>query len=134
MGRCFFVGTPRACLSGFGNFVGLGGLVLEETEGGVALAEDARLQEAAETLGQLDRAPVLGDYDAAKAEKGSVAEKTEDAIVLRFFCVRGVDEGEIEGRVGGSVSGGEFFEGAEGIEGKDLGFALDFERGEIAED
>ena len=66
---------------GFGNFVRLGGLMLEKAEGGVALAEDAGLQQAAETLRELERAAVFGDYDAAEAEKGSAAEEAEDAIV-----------------------------------------------------
>lgn len=118
----------------FGNFVGLGGLVLEEAEGGVALAEDAGLQQAAETLGELKGAAVLGDYDAAETEKGSAAEEAEDTIVLRFFAVGRIDEGEIEGSVGRLVAGGELFEGAEGVEWEDLGFGLDFERGEIAAD
>lgn len=119
---------------GFGDFVGLGGLVLEKAEGSIALAEDARLQQAAETLGELEGAAVLGDYDAAETEKGRVAEEAEDAIVFLFFGVRRVDEDEIEGRVGGLVAGSEFFEGAESIEREDLGFGLDFERGEIAAD
>ena len=108
--------------------------MFEEAESGVALAEDSRLQQAAETLRELEGAAVLGDHDAAEAEKGSVAEKAEDAIILSFFRVRRVDEGEIESSVGRLVAGGEFFERAEGVERKDLGFRLDIESGEIAAD
>ena len=108
--------------------------MLEKAENGVSLAEDSRLQQTAEMLRQLEGAAVLGDYDAAETEKGRVAEEAEDAIVLLFFGVRRIDEGEIEWRVGGLVAGGEFFEGAESIEREDLGFGLDFKRGEIAAD
>src|ERR1700682_6172410 len=101
---------------GFGNFVRLGGLMLEKAESGVALTEDSRLQQAAETLRELDGAAMFGDYDAAEDEKGSVAEEAEDAIVLHFFGVGRIDESEIEGSVGRLVPSGEFFEGAEGVE------------------
>ena len=113
--------TRRLC--GFGllwNFVGLRGLVLEEAENGVALAKDSRLQQTAEALGELEGAAVLSDYDAAEAEKGSVAQKAEDTIVLLFFGVGRIDESEIEGRIGGLVASGEFFEGAEGVKREDL--------------
>src|SRR5260370_519137 len=88
-------------LCGFGDFVGLGGLVLEEAEGGVALAEDAGLQEAADALGQIERAAVLDDYEAALAEERGGAGKTQDPIGLILFCVGGVGKGEIEWRGGG---------------------------------
>jgi hypothetical protein len=52
VGRCLLF-LPRYSLSGgLGDFVGFGGLMLEETEGSVALAEDASLQEASEALGK----------------------------------------------------------------------------------
>jgi len=108
--------------------------VLEKAESGVALTEDSRLQQAAETLRELEGAAVFGDNDAAETEKGSVAEEAEDAIVLRFFGIGRIDESEIEGSVGRLVASGEFFERAEGVERKDLGFGLDFERGEVAAD
>jgi hypothetical protein len=54
-------------LCGFGDFVGFGGLVLEEAEGGVALAENASSQQAADALGELEGTAVLGDDDAALA-------------------------------------------------------------------
>ena len=121
-------------LRSFGDFVGLGGLVLEEAEGGVALAEDTCLQQAAETLGELESAAVLGDYDAAEIKKGSVAEEAENAIVLCCFRVGWIDEGEVVGSVGRLVAGDKFIEGAECVEREDLCFGLDFERGEIAAD
>lgn len=119
-------------LCGFGNFVGLGGLVLEEAEGGVALAEDASLHEAADALGELEGAAVLGDDEAALAEKWGGAEEAEDAVVLRFFGVGRVDEDEIEWGVGRFVLVGDFLEGAEGVEGEDLRAAGDCERCEVA--
>ena len=121
-------------LCGFGDFVVLGGLVLEEAEGGVALAEDAGLQEAADALRQIESAAMLGDYEAALAEERGGAEEAEGAVVLNFFGVGGIDEDEIEWCVGGFVAGGEFFEGAEGVEGEDKGSGLDFEGCEIAPD
>ena len=121
-----------ASLCGFGDFVGLGGLVLEEAEGGVALAEDAGLQEASDALGQIERAAMLGDDEAALAEKWGRAEEAERAVVLIFFGVGGIDENEIERGVGGLVAGSEFFEGAECVEGEDLGSAGDCEGFEVA--
>jgi len=119
-------------LGGFGDFFGLGGLVLEKAEGGVALPEDARLQEAADALGKIESAAVLGDDEAALAEEWGGAEEAEDAVVLFFFGVGRIDEDEIERGVGGFVAGSEFFEAAQGIEGQDLRSAEDFERFEIA--
>ncbi len=121
-------------LCGFGDFVGLGGLVLEEAEGGVALAEDARLEEAADLMGQLEGAAMLDDDEAALAEKWGGAEEAEDAVVLIFFGVGRVDENEIEWWVRGLVAGGEFLESAQGVEGKDLCSVGDCERFEIAAD
>ena len=126
----FFFGS----LCGFGDFVGLGGLVLEEAEGGVALAEEAGLQEAADTLRQIESAAVLGDYEAALAEKWRGAEEAEDAVVLIFFGVGGIDEDETEWSVGGLVAGGDFLERPEGVEGEDMGCAGDCERFEVAAD
>ena len=103
-------------LCGFGDFVGFGGLMLEEAEGGVALAEDASLQEAADALGEIESAAVLGDDEAALAEKWGGAEEAEDAVVLRFFGVGRVDEHEIEWGVSRFVLVGDFLEGAEGDE------------------
>ena len=121
-------------LCGFGDFIGLGGLMLEKAEGGVALAENAGLQEAADALGQIEGAAMLGDDEAAGAEKRGGAEEAEDTVVLIFFGVGRVDEDEIEGDVGGLVAGGEFFEGAEGVEGENLRSILDFEGREVAAD
>jgi len=121
-------------LCGFGDFVGLGGLVLEEAEGGVALAEDAGLQEASDALRQIERAAMLGDYEAALAEEWGGTEEAEDAVVLVFFGVGRIDENEIERWVRGFVAGGDFFEGAEGVEGEDLGSAGDCEGFEVATD
>ena len=121
-------------LCGFGDFFGFGGLVLEEAEGGVALAEDAGLQKAADALGQLEGAAMLGDHQAALAEEWGSAEKAEDAVVLIFFRVGRIDEDEIEGGVGGLVAGGDFFQAAEGVEGKDLRAVSDGEGFEIAAD
>ena len=119
-------------LGGFGDFVGFGGLVLEEAEGGVALAEDASLQEAADALGEIEGAAVLGDDEAALAEKWGGAEEAEDAVVLRFFGVGRVYESEIEWGVGRFVLVGDFLEGAEGVEGEDLRAAGDCEGCEVA--
>jgi hypothetical protein len=91
--------------------------MLEEAEGGIALAEDARLEQAADALGEIEGAAMLGDDQAALTEKWGGAEETEDAVVLIFFGVRRVDKGEVKRGVGGFAAGGEFFEGAEGIEG-----------------
>jgi len=121
-------------LGGFGDFVGFGGLVLEEAEGGVALAEDASLQEAADALGEIEGAAVLGDDEAALAEKWGGAEEAEDAVVLRFFGVGRVYESEIEWGVGRFVLVGDFLEGAEGVEGEDLRAAGDCEGFEVATD
>jgi hypothetical protein len=121
-------------LCGFGDFVGLGGLVFEEAEGGVALAEDARLEQAADSMGQLEGAAMFDDYEAALAEKWGGAEEAEGAVVLILFGVGRVDENEIEWRVRGLVAGGEFLERAEGVEGKDLRSVGDCERFEIATD
>jgi hypothetical protein len=107
-------------LRSFGDLVWLGGLVLEEAEGGVALAEDAGLQEAADALRQIESAAVLDDDEAALAEKRGGAQETEDTVVLIFFGVGRVDEDEIEWGIGGLVAGGDFFESAEGVEGKDM--------------
>ncbi len=112
--------------------MGLGGLVLEETEDGVALPEDACLQEAADALGKIESAAMLGDYEAALTEEWGGAEEAEGAVVLVLFGVGRVDEDEIEGGVGGFVAGGEFFEGAQGVEGQDLRAAGDCERFEVA--
>jgi hypothetical protein len=92
------------------------------------------LHQAAEPLGECERAAVLRDYDAAEAKKGSIAEEAEDTIVLLFFGVGRVDEDEIEVSVRRLVAGGEFFERAESVERKDLSFVLDFERSEIMAD
>jgi hypothetical protein len=119
-------------LCGFGDFVGFGGLVLEEAEGGVALAEDASLQEAADAVGELEGAAVLGDDEAALAKKWGRAEEAEDAVVLRFFGVGRVYESEIEWGVGRFVLVGDFLEGAEGVEGEDLRAAGDCEGCEVA--
>ena len=121
-------------LCGFGDFVGFGGLVLEEAEGGVALAEDASLEKAADALGEIESAAVLGDDEAALAEKWGGAEEVEDAVVLRFFGVGRVDEDEIEWGVGRFVLVGDFLEGAEGVEGEDLGSAGDCEGFEVTTD
>jgi len=121
-------------LRSFGDLVWLGGLVLEEAEGGVALAEDAGLQETADALGEIERAAMFGDHEAALAEEWGGAQETEYTVVLIFFCVGRVDEDEIEWGVGGLVAGGDFFEGAESIEGEDLGCIVDFERLEIPTD
>ena len=107
-------------------------MVLEEAEGGVALAEDASLEKAADALGEIECAAVLGDDETALAKKRGRAEEAEDAVVLRFFRVGRVDEDEIEWGVGGLVAGGDFFESAEGVERKDLCSVGDFERFEIA--
>jgi len=114
------------------DLVGFGGLVLEEAEGGIALAEDACLQETANALGQIERTTVFSDYEGTLAEKWGGAEEAEDAVVLIFFGVGRVDEREIEGGVGGLVAGREFFEGAEGVEGEDVRSVGDFEGLEIA--
>ena len=119
-------------LCGFGDFVGFGGLVLEEAEGGVALAEDASLEKAADALGEIESAAVLGDDEAALAEKWGGAEEVEDAVVLRFFGVGRVDEHEIEWGVSRFVLVGDFLEGAEGVEGEDLRAAGDCEGCEVA--
>jgi hypothetical protein len=107
-------------------------LVFEEAEGGVALAEDASLEKAADAVGELESAAVLGDYEAALTEKWGGAEEAEDAVVLRFFGVGRVDEDEIEWGVGRFVLVGDFLEGAEGVEGEDLGSAGDCEGFEVA--
>ncbi len=83
------------------------------------------MQEAAEALGQIERAAMLDDYEAALAEKWGGAEEAEDAVVLNLFGVGGIDKDKIEWRVRGLVAGGEFLEGAEGVEGEDLGSAGD---------
>jgi hypothetical protein len=121
-------------LCGFGDFVGFGGLMLEEAEGGVALAEDASLQEAADAVGELEGAAVLGDDEAALAEEWGGAKEAEDAVVLRFFGVGRVDEDEIEWGVGRPVLVGDFLESAEGVEGEDLRAAGDREGCEVATD
>src|SRR6266481_3374443 len=118
-------------LCGFGDFVGFGGSVLEKAEGGVALAKDARLKEAADSMGQLEGAAVLSDDEAALAEKCGGAE---DAVVLRFFGVGRVDEDEIEWGVSRPVLVGDFLESAEGVEGEDLRAAGDCEGFEVATD
>jgi hypothetical protein len=123
-----------AGLCGFGDFVGLGGLLLEEAEGGVALAEEAGLQEAADALGQIESAAVLGDYEAALTEKWRGAEEAEDAVVLIFFGVGGIDENETEWSVGGLVAGGDFLERPKSVEGEDMGTAGDCEGFEVAAD
>ena len=128
------VGRLSSHLCRFGDFVWLGGLVLEKAEGGVALAEDAGLQEAADALGEIERAAMFGDYEAALAEEWGGAKEAEDASVLIFFGVGRVDENEIEWRVRGLVAGGDLLEGAEGVEGEDLRSAGDCERFEIAAD
>jgi len=107
-------------------------LVLEEAEGGVALAEDASLEKAADALGEIESAAVLDDYEAALAEKWGGAEEAEDAVVLRFFGVGRVDEDEIEWWVRGLVAGSEFFEGAKSVQRKNLRPAGDGEGCEVA--
>ena len=119
-------------LSGFGDFVWFGGLVLEEAQGAVALAEDASLQESADATRELEGAAVLGDDEAALAKKWGRAEEAEDAVVLRFFGVGRVYESEIEWGVGRFVLVGDFLEGAEGVEGEDLRAAGDCEGCEVA--
>src|SRR5947209_4241490 len=119
-------------LCGFGDFVWFGGLVLEEAEGGVALAEDASLQESANAVGELEGAAVLSNDEAALAKKWGGAEEAEDAVVLRFFGIGRVDEDEIEWGVGRFVLVGDFLEGAEGVEGEDLRAAGDCEGCEVA--
>ena len=114
--------------------VGFGGLMLEEAEGGIALAEDAGLVETTEALRELVRAAMLGDDQAALAKKWGGAEESEDALVLIFFGVRRVDESEIEGGVGGLVACGEFLEGAEGVQREDVHSVGDFKGLEIASD
>ena len=121
-------------LCGFGDFVWFGGLVLEEAEGGVALAEDASLQESADAVGELEGAAVLSNDEAALAKKWGEAEEAEDAVVLRFFGIGRVDEDEIEWGVGRFVLVGDFLEGAEGVEGEDLGSVVDCQRFEITAD
>src|SRR5260370_24291605 len=114
--------TPMAKrLCGFGDFVGLGGMVLEQAEGGVALAEEACLQEAAEALGQIERAAMLDDYEAALAEKWGGAEEAEDAVVLNLFGVGGIDKDKIEWRGRGVVAGGGVVYGGGGGGGAEVG-------------
>ena len=108
--------------------------MLKETEGGVALAENAGLQKASDAMGEFVSAPVLGNNQAALAEERSGAEEAEDAVVLIFLGVGRIDKNEIEWGVGGLVAGGEFFEGAEGVEGENLRSVLDCEGREVAAD
>lgn len=119
---------------GLGDFVGFGSLVLEEAEGGIALSENPRLQETSEALGELVSSPVLGDYQAALAEKWGGAEEAEDAVVLIFFGVRRVDEREIEWGIRGLVACRDFFECTKSVERENLRAVGDFERLEIAAD
>ena len=93
-------------LCGFGDLVGFGGLLLEEAEGGIALAQNAGLQEAADAPRKLEGATVFGDDQAASAEEWGRAEEAEDAIVLILFGIGRVDEDEIEWGVSGLVAGG----------------------------
>lgn len=125
---------PLLLLSGFGNLLGLGGLVLEKAEGGVALAEEASVQEAADALREFEGAAMLGDDEAALGEKWGGTQESEDAGVLIFLGVGRIDENEIERRVDGFVAGAELFESAEGVERKDLHAASDCQRFEIAAD
>jgi hypothetical protein len=50
---CFLSHSPYSRGFGFGDFVGLGALVLEKAEGGIALAEDASLDQSANAPGGL---------------------------------------------------------------------------------
>src|SRR5438270_955808 len=122
------------CSCGLGNLLGLGGLVLEKAERGVALPKNSSLQEAADSLRQLMSAAMLGNDQTALAQKWSRTEKTQDAVVLIFFGVGWIDVDEIEWRIGRLVTGCDFFQGAESVQWEHLSAIGDGERFEIAAD
>jgi len=108
----------------------------EETQGGVALFEEADADEAAGRLGESEFVMVLEDDEPVGREKCSAVggEEVERATVIIVSSVRRIGEDEVQGRSRRRVAGGEFFEGGEGVGSENGRAARDSKRVEIAAD
>src|SRR5256885_4539946 len=67
-------------LGSFGDFFGFGGLMLEKTERGVALAQETRVLQLADALGQRQGAAMFDDDQAAGSEEGRGTQEGQDAL------------------------------------------------------
>src|ERR1700730_16665203 len=67
-----------------------------------------------------------------RAQEGGRAQKAEDLGVFVGGGVGWIDENETVTRLAGAVLGGEFFQAAEGVNGKNRGSAVNAEGFEVA--
>jgi len=110
---------------------GVGSKKTVEGERGVALSKDADAVQEAHLFGKIHGTAVLGNDEAAIAEKRRITQRRENTMIVVSGSVGRIKENKIEWSGRSGMFAGEAIESAHSLESKNACARINVERGKI---